>query len=519
MIENKTRNKFNCTRIELIIQIGLILGIILFVAMMIYINLFHYTAILNADSASEAVLARLIWDTKDIRPDSWYASTEQRVIGAPNWAALIYGITGNAKIAMGMSCSLMLLSILLGLSFLSSEIQVSGRMKLGIIFLALALPLSMDALQLIYLFASYYGIHVLALFIITGYYAKVRKEKAGYFKACMIQAVLAFLLGMQGFRGILILFIPLAVIATMIFAYGLLQKTKINKNDIFLLIWSYFLLLCSYLGTRLPGSVPQSVSRNIRNGFSKFWQVVVPDLLSILGFSNATFIVKLCLLVLCIGAIGNVLFLLLKIIKRKDIVPYEWFILFLWCSLLVSLLAVAFTTIESSNRYGFMAIFILVFSAALIIHKAHNVIKYIYVLAIFVLSIHNISENYLPLLATEEPPQTEAYAVVQYMEEQGYKNGYATFENANVMTVLSEDVRVVAVASVDKMEICKWLSSSEWYVPNVPYEQDTIYIITETEMEQFKLFKTEHEDTLLELARIGKYHLFLSPYNYSNLGK
>ncbi len=80
------------------------LGILLFFLLICYVNLFHYTDRMNADIASEAVLGRTIWESRQWIPDSWYPSTEVRVVGTANLSALFYGITGDMGLSMGLSC-------------------------------------------------------------------------------------------------------------------------------------------------------------------------------------------------------------------------------------------------------------------------------------------------------------------------------------------------------------------------------------------------------------------------------
>ena len=64
-----------------------------------YVNLFRFNYRMNADIASEAVLTRLIWESKEWIPGSWYPSTETKVFSMPNLAALVYGITGNMNLS------------------------------------------------------------------------------------------------------------------------------------------------------------------------------------------------------------------------------------------------------------------------------------------------------------------------------------------------------------------------------------------------------------------------------------
>ena len=81
------------------------------------VNLFHYNYRMNSDIASEALLGKEIWERGQLLPDTWYSSTEARVISTPNLAALFYGMTKDMALSMGLSCccmtALILFSILL----------------------------------------------------------------------------------------------------------------------------------------------------------------------------------------------------------------------------------------------------------------------------------------------------------------------------------------------------------------------------------------------------------------------
>lgn len=58
-------------------------------------NISHYNYKMNSDIGAEAVLGRLIWDSREIIPSSWYPSTETRIIATPQVAALFHGMTGD----------------------------------------------------------------------------------------------------------------------------------------------------------------------------------------------------------------------------------------------------------------------------------------------------------------------------------------------------------------------------------------------------------------------------------------
>ena len=78
-------------RREFIFKVVITAGILIFILLIVYTNLCHYNYKMNADIGSEAVLGELIWESKQLLPDTWYPSTEARVISTPNVAALFYG--------------------------------------------------------------------------------------------------------------------------------------------------------------------------------------------------------------------------------------------------------------------------------------------------------------------------------------------------------------------------------------------------------------------------------------------
>lgn len=81
-------------------EILLLAGVVIAFGLIAYTNLFRYCYKMNSDIAAEALLARLIWESKEWVPESWYASTELRLFGTPDLAAVFYGMTGNMSLSM-----------------------------------------------------------------------------------------------------------------------------------------------------------------------------------------------------------------------------------------------------------------------------------------------------------------------------------------------------------------------------------------------------------------------------------
>ena len=148
-----------------------------------------------------------------------------------------------------------------------------------------------------------------------------------------------------------------------------------------------------------------------------------------------------------------------------------------------------------------------------------NMFRLIISLSVVVIAVSNLISIYVPIMQAGTIPQLVDYEIVKYLEENNFQIGYSTFDHANNLTVLSNGrFRGAPISSMDKMNVCRWLSSSDWYVPNVPYEERTAYIIPDAEMEKFLKFQEAHkEDIKFETKIEDFYYIYSSDYNFSNL--
>lgn len=496
----------------------LAIGILLFLTLIIFANIFRFNYAMNADIASEAVLAKLIWNEKEIVPRTWYSSTETRVIGTPNLAALFYGLTRNMTLSEGLACCVMTLMISASILFFGKKAGMKRTEIMLFIFLSLAVPVNMVILELLYLFACYYAIHVVILFFTLGVYVeRIGSQKNNkIFTGLSIAA--AFGLGIQGVRGILVLYGPLFGIEMVRTAYRIYCNKKSRKMDWLNSIWVCSLLAVSFIGTCVPFSTGQGFSRNIRKGLMKLFTVVFPNIKKAIGFEQVGIYGKLFLCVLFIITVYMVGSAVISLCKKKEIDAVIWAFLVIAASPAVTALMIAFTTVEDSERYYFLFVFAMALALVLMRRKMNhrwNLSGGVLAAAFVMINIYTV---YRPIIFSQEPPAVAAYAVGEYLEKENCQIAYATFENANLITVLTNGrVQVAAVASVDQMDICKWLTCTDWYVPNVPFEGRTAYIITESEMETFCDFLDRHKEQINFVQKIGKYSIYIADYNFSTM--
>lgn len=511
---------------ERILNVLLIVGILGFLALIGITNICHFNYSMNADIASDAVLGRLIWESKEIVPSTWYIAEETRLICMANVAAFFYGLTHNMILSTGLACCTMTILILWSAFYFGGVFHLERKEQLLFSFLCLMLPADHTVLELSYLFASYYAVHVVILFLTFGIYLEEYEGKNIKWSKMAIGIFFALILGMQGARGILVIYGPLFGMVVIWNLYSAYCGKEAVKQDIIIILWSAAMLAVSFIGMLFPFSTGQELSRNIRNGFHKLCFNVVPDMLDAMGFGNSQPTVgKVCAAFLTLIIVYLLIDILYRMCRKHEIDTAEWGFLIICSSPVVTAFMVAFTTVESTERYYFLFSYVMAYAAVLFFRKLkasmalQQGMRICLGIVILVLTIERFWNIYLPVLKTEEPPRGESYEIVCFLEENNFPMAYSTFANANMMTVLSNGkVRVVSIDSVEKMNICKWMSSTDWYVPNVPFEERTAYIIPESEMETFEAFLSVHGDDMKLETQIGRFFIYSSDHNFSCLG-
>lgn len=514
---NKTKRKnidfkrYNIYEIVFFIMILIQLGVIF------YINLAHYNYNMNADIASEGLLARLIWESGEWIPSTWYVAEETRVFDVANLAVIFYGFTTNMQLSVALACCTMTLGIVASGYYFVSSLKLERVQKEIFILLCLILPNSFSMLELFYFFASYYSPHIILLFITLGVYARAL-EQYGKNMALIITLILHFMLGTQGVRAILVIAGPVFVVEIVRAGYIFYKKTNYRLQDAKLLAWSFLLIVIGFAGGLLPFSMGEELSINIRNALSKFFACILPDIAKALGYKDVNNVIEVIgisfFVMIAVIVFGMIVY---RAIRKTDLGAKEWTYLVLFGSPIATAVIATFTTVESSGRYYFVFLIAMALATALLFNKKEvwSGLVSAFIVGIFIIHFGKV---YYPVLESTDLINDSRYHVVQYLEENEYNRAYTTFDNANTMTSMCNgSVQVSPVASFEKMDVCKWMASTDWYCPNVPFEERTAYIVSEYFLGDFEKFQEKHQDTVEFETKIGQYYIYGSDYNYSTL--
>ena len=502
---------------EKIINMALIISIIMLGIMFIYVNLVQYKNGLNADIASEGLLAKVIWESKEWIPSEWYFSTEARVVSVANLASLFYGITGNMCIAMGIGCIVGMLFILYSCYYLCQELELEATQILFFILLIMLLPNNKVQMELMHVYAGHYAFHIGLYFITLSFYCKLLKGKNKKWYMIGIIYLMHFILGVQGVRGILMITGPLLAVEAVRRMY-LFYCKKGRKEDNIISAFAAGLNIAAFLGGKIPISVGYPLSRNIRKAPQKLFEIVLPDFFSSISWSYISSLEKIVFGVCLALVLGLTGYIIWKGIKKQNVKGEEWIFLNFMASVFMTIAALTFTTVDSSSRYFVVIYFAIAMAIVILWSKKKNLIKYSVIFMIIIIFIGNVNRVYRPMIEDQSYKNSAYMEIGNYLFQEGYENAYTGFEHANTITIMNNGkVQVSAIASFSNMGVNKWLSSKKWYVPNVPKESKTAYLVTEARLEEFAPFLEEHKEELEYKTKIGNFYIYGSDYNYSKL--
>lgn len=520
--------------------------IVMVLALIFYTNTVGFCSHMNADLASDTILAKVMSDRGEWIPSTWYIANEVRLFCTPNLASLIYGITGNLQLSTGLACFTMTLLVMFSTFVFLRRLNFRLNQMLVFLLLSLVLANHFTILELQYLWASYYSCHIVLMFLTLAVYYDLILDKMSKVTIGLgvFTLIGSFSMGLQSERGLLILSIPLLGTEIIRAFSDILKMHKVTKWRVS--VYVCLLVILGYLGTLLPLSISVNASRNVRHGFSKLLFSVIPDMLHSLGFYDANLCGKVLLGIFCFIAIVQMVWHVYRLLRwtflkvvvddegSKQLIPNgkTWILCFFTVSPIVSMLAASFTTTESSERYYFVFLYLMAFAVILTMDEIPfihvdgdgSTTSYLRVgrMDAFILSvlitIVNVWAVYVPIITGSNGQDSDVAKIADYLVENNYTNGYATFEYATPITVFSQgEAWISPVATVERMNICKWMTCTDWFVPNAPVDMETVYVIKDSELEEFQSFLNNSQYPCELVSVIGRFSIYSSPKNGSCL--
>lgn len=403
---------------------------------------------LDSDMSSELILAKMLKDEGRILTPNWYYGTELRILYYTQISAILFNFTDNWHIVRVCTNIIMLLILAVSIWCLCSRLNIKKYFPVA--GLILLLPFSSGYYSFI-LYGAYYIPCIATSFFgmaLVLHYVQTsdKKKKTAILTVSIVLAVASSLIG---YRQAAVFYAPAVLGSAIIIAFELYRDKipfKESRSKSLLII-----NLANLIGAGIGCIINITV-------LIKIYPVEDWNRLSFTGFNLDRFINTVCGMLRNLGyredsiGIGTlisngysmVLFMIFIYavyftIKMRQSLSVE----FLFCSLstvcamLILCLLYSFTDMDYLDRYSAPMIVFVIPVVILLIDQIQIREEYRLIISIALglcaclVSVHVYKE----IKTTDRT--AEHREIAEYLTDQGYENGYATFWNANVMTELS----------------------------------------------------------------------------------
>lgn len=427
-----------------------------FAALVVYMSL-HIEDMLDADMSSELVLAQQLKQSGGVLSSNWYYSTEIRVINTQLIYSLFFHLFDDWQTVRILGNVTLYVILLASYYFLCRRLRITRYFPISAAILLL--PLSAPYFY-IFLYGTYYIPRVSILFIILGLlmqpsYELGQKANANVIFSTLIACALSLALGLEGARMLLVLFVPIAVVVGAEFiarifrqyrqAHSKRSEAMVSSGFPLYFIQAFLACVCAVTGYLInqkvlihayPFEKYETLAPHLTLGGIKS---AVFNQIHLIGNGTLTYLLS-ALIWAAIGAL-IVWYLQRKGEKSASGLRFVWFCFASWACY------TAFCCVINFGQVAWHMVPVAVLwipAAAVILRERHPLPAFRRALCIgmsvcfLLVGIQGYSafENwsYRKGNRTNDAYQKIAAA----LEEQGYKNGYATFWNANILTELSD---------------------------------------------------------------------------------
>lgn len=483
-----------------------------YIGIFTYLNMAKYTQHVDSDIAVDAILAREMWVEKDLTPSNWISSTERLVVGVPMLSSVFYGMTGSMVFSMGLACVIVGILLLAAIAYTLKKCNIS-RLGIATALLVLcALPINglRNEDQMVpfvtllwFLFADYYALHSICLFLSIAFYIHLiqsadRNGRGLSFPQVAIWGFLVFLcagLALGGMRCLQVVALPLGVWEIiLIFRESNRFTTRLSGKRLTATAFIFSLVLVACLAKLYPTNVDYPMFfQDASNMVTRLTTSIPAAILECLGIAgNCTLTSFSALMQMGILAIiALTIYGLVYLLGKKERICREQRLLIggLSVSFLLTVFIEVVTTAEVAHNYFFMVWFVIIATIAALVsdfEKTAPLFGRFIVLCICIFAILNIKYTYADCITTTDNLQ-EYEEVIDYMNSQDIEYGYAEFWDASRISIMTDGAITMGHSyQMEELGIYWWTTSTKWYVPNLPEDMKTAYVVKQTDKAGFE---------------------------------
>lgn len=479
---------------------------------------------LDSDMASEMILSQMCAKDNVIMSTNWYYSTEIRLVNMTLPMTFFFKFFDNFHLIRILSSIVMLGIVPLSFMYFAKQ---AGLKKSAIYYVSLlVLPFSQVFFQF-GLSGLHYSAYIMAVFFPIGFVFKINNpDIAGRKKILpwIMYILFAVLMGLTTIRQLLVIYYPLALATGIILLmdyldnYGLrVISFKEFKEDI-LPTWKENKYICFFL-TACVGALVASIAycgnvlilRDIYD-FSSYDRIVYTNVDDFARFSEVLLgharvlgyepgyqflsVQGICN-ILVIVFVGFMIGLTYRMVKKNKMYPINQriTIIFFACAVLFNDFVFMFSD-RCGDRYMlpyilFFIVILCIFSEREDIHISVRKLLYVGVMALFII---NSACKYKEAIVAEK--DNSRNNVVEFLMEQGYDFGFATYWNGNVLTEMTEgaiEIRNVNIQYWNNLHCDRWLMKKDYV--DVSIDHKVFILLTEDQYEDnadLKIFSDKY---------------------------
>ena len=454
----------------------------------------HSTLLLNADDASELVLAQLLNEEGGILSTNWFYSTEIRVFNSQLFLKIGLALTQDWRLARCIGALLMSLFLPAGYIYLVRPLKPARIAYVGALILLMPFSLEYGTFAL---FNSFYASFVILVLFSVGAFLNFamttgprRWWHLGF--GCVVSLIAC----LPGIRLILSCYGPMLLVG-IFYVWNAWRKDEkrlltpwhktvlVGTGALFVAAAVGYLInagiltkvyhVTTYDGTTLYEFSPNTLIFNILSFFYTFGFSGKVHALGVYGMAAAAGIVASCIILWCLATYG----------KRISTLPQGQ--QFLWhffiCTWVLNV--VAQTLLKTDIQCPRYLMPSLIFALPLVfcmpaswgtktrtiplalvavLLVATSTLRY-YLPSALGMTLPKSSEILEFRLNVVNPSTSDLEEVTAYLEDHGVTEGYATFWHANILTELSNgDIEVWTLdetTKTDKVYLYTWLQRTE----------------------------------------------------------
>lgn len=457
---------------------------------LLVLNLFFQDHWLDSDMAAEMMFSKLLGEeNRFIASPNWYYSTEFRVLYTQLIMVPLFKMLTSWHIIRTITNIVFYIVMFLSYLYAVKPLGLKRNTKI-LSGLILYLPFSETMAQHMQIGNTYMS-HVIILFFFFGLYLRIvtQKECKGIKKNMRLLFFmgLALVCGMSGVRYLFTMQCPL-MLASLLYLMKSEQFQNFRKKpsrDTFVKIFKgeqIRLFMYSILGgigaVAGYGVNVLFISKKFvfqtygaTNFISIYYgelfdrlQDAIGTLLMLFGYIPDKGVLSLRGLISVISfvLVGCFVYVIRKTLKREQGIRYFW-TFFTVCAFFLNVFVFVFTTSTMVSRYYITILIFAIPVIALYLEKEPYLVDRVIFIAIIAgcLSLCTVKTVYSMMTVDKN---AERKQVVEYLENEGYHFGFAIFENANILTELSNgEIEVGNVWDPVKLDYFKWSSPMKYY--------------------------------------------------------